>query len=89
MRFEIDPCPFCGEPVLPAEVAAGATRVVNGGRAAHVECLARSVIGSLGHQQGRCPCFGGSEDDPPGLSRREAARAAYDYYWARRGGWVN
>lgn len=42
----------------------------------HYECAARAVIGSVGHIEGRCTCYGGTEEDPPGLTRREAAKAA-------------
>jgi hypothetical protein len=40
------------------------------------------VIGSLGHQQRRCGCYveGSTEDDPPGMTMREAAKAAWEYY---------
>jgi hypothetical protein len=34
----------------------------------------------VGHQKGACPCYGGVEDDPPGATRREAARAAMEYF---------
>lgn len=44
--------------------------------AIHEECHLRSVFGSVGHQQRRCSCFGGTEEDPPGLTKREAAKAA-------------
>lgn len=44
--------------------------------AAHIECHLRSVLGSVAHIEGRCSCHGGDEHDPPGLSRRDAARAA-------------
>lgn len=42
----------------------------------HHECFMRGVTGSVGHQRGTCSCHGGSEEDPPGMTRREAARAA-------------
>ncbi len=42
----------------------------------HQECFLRSIVGSVGHQRRRCSCFGGQEEDPPGLTRREAAVAA-------------
>jgi hypothetical protein len=42
----------------------------------HRECQVRAVVGSVGHQSGKCSCFGGTEEDPPGMTRREAARAA-------------
>ena len=43
----------------------------------HFECHIRSIVGSVAHQMGRCRCFGGTESDPPDVTRREAARAAY------------
>lgn len=47
----------------------------------HRECAMRSIVGSVGHQKRECSCYGGVGDgDPPGLSAREAARAAYEYY---------
>lgn len=48
----------------------------------HQECQFRIVMGSLAHLQGRCGCFvaGSEEGDPSGMSVRQAARAAYDYW---------
>jgi len=46
----------------------------------HPECMARSVIGSVGHQRRTCPCYGGTESDPEGMTKREAARAAVAYF---------
>ncbi len=40
----------------------------------HADCALRSAAGSVGHQRGRCSCYGGDEEDPPGVSRRVAAR---------------
>ncbi len=53
-------------------------RYVLGGDQAvlHRECAARSAIGSVGHIERRCSCYGGDVDDPPGMSKREAAAAA-------------
>lgn len=66
-------CLYCDEAILEGEPF----DTVNGGAdTLHAECLLRMVIGSVGHQRERCPCFGGVEGDPVGLSRREAARAA-------------
>jgi hypothetical protein len=67
-------CFYCDEGVEPN----GGTRV--GGHHAHVECALRSVVGSLGHLQKKCSCYGGTEEDPPEMTRREAAKAASDYY---------
>lgn len=42
----------------------------------HKECFARSIFGSVGHQEKKCHCFGGNTEDPEGMTRREAAKAA-------------
>jgi hypothetical protein len=49
----------------------------------HRECALRSVIGSVGHQRGECSCYGGDVEDPPGMTRREAARVAM-LHWAEQ-----
>lgn len=64
-------CPCCDEPILEGERLAPDMRPPT-----HYECGLRAVIGSVGHQRGRCSCFGGSEEDPPGMTRRQAATAA-------------
>ena len=46
----------------------------------HTECLLRQTIGSVGHQRKTCSCFGGTEEDPPGLTKRQAALAAVREY---------
>jgi hypothetical protein len=74
-------CPQCGEPILPG----GLTQATNGGALVyHRECLIRSIVGSVGHLLRRCPCFGGVEGDPPGMTDRQAARAACDLFDSRR-----
>lgn len=83
-----DDCFWCGEPVLPEEVATERVFVMDGARRGamrdrHRECAIRAVIGSVGHQRGKCSCFGGTEEDPPGMTRREAALAA-KAEWAER-----
>lgn len=62
-------CLRCEEPILPGERADVSEPM-------HRECAIRSVVGSVGHQIGECSCYGGSREDPPGLSKREAAQAA-------------
>lgn len=47
---------------------------------AHTECFLRQIYGSIGHQKKNCSCFGGSEEDPVGLSKRESAIVAVDYF---------
>jgi hypothetical protein len=64
-------CDWCEEPVLNDD-----RRAPNYVRPTHYECGLRAAIGSVGHQKMRCFCFGGEEEDPPGLSRRQAAMAA-------------
>jgi len=76
-------CPFCREPVLLEELDGVRARELADGKHVHSECLMRSIIGSLGHQLGRCSCYGGTEEDPPGLTKRQAARAAWDYFLHR------
>lgn len=68
-------CSYCGEPLLPGE------RIEELGQRRHWECAVRVAVGSVGHQQGICSCPGmpGLMDDPPGMSRREAAEAALRY----------
>ncbi len=67
------PCIWCGESIEPGD----RVRQTNDGQGqVHFECLVRMIGGSVGHQRGRCHCHGGTEEDPPGLTRREAARAA-------------
>ena len=70
-------CAHCEE-----KIAAGDRGVFLNGdpKPFHFECFIRGVIGSVGHQKRACPCYGGCEDDPPGATRREAARAAMEYF---------
>jgi len=51
---------------------------------AHRECFLRCIIGSVGHLEMRCSCFGGSAEDPPEMSRREAAIAAVKLFELHR-----
>lgn len=72
-------CGFCGEP-LGAEGDSGA--VAN--MPSHEDCAIRAIVGGLNHLRGTCTCCGGTEPpDPPGLTRREAARLAVRYWRAR------
>lgn len=51
----------------------------------HLECQLRQTFGSVGHIEGRCHCVGGDEEDPPGLTAREAAIAAVAAYERKHG----
>jgi hypothetical protein len=46
----------------------------------HTECMLRMVAGSAAHQLGECTCFGGTREDPPEMSTREAAKLALETY---------
>lgn len=51
----------------------------------HRTCLLRCLVGGVHHQQGVCMCCGGDRPpDPPGLTRREAAKLATEYYRTKR-----
>lgn len=52
---------------------------------AHIECFLRSIIGSVAHQQHRCSCYGGTEDDSDARSYREQAREAMAWLMEHRG----
>ena len=64
-------CSYCDEPLDWR--CAPATRL-------HPECLVRVMIGSAAHQLRECTCFGGVREDPPGLTKREAARLALEVF---------
>jgi hypothetical protein len=79
-------CLHCGEAIVAGESGELTTLVTaHGGQVVplHDCCAVRMRIGSVGHQLGRCSCVGGSEDDPPGLSVRQAAEAAFSL-WQQR-----
>ena len=46
----------------------------------HKNCFLRTIFGSVGHQRKQCSCFGGTLEDPQGLTPREAADAAVREY---------
>lgn len=51
-------------------------------RPQHRECSLRSVLGSIGHLTKTCSCYKTGDEvfeDPPGLSRREAALEVWEY----------
>ena len=78
-------CGRCGEPIADIDcglfkphieqVAEGTDAKVFVGKMLpwHRECHLRSILGSVGHLMLRCSCFGGTEEDPPTLSKRQAA----------------
>jgi hypothetical protein len=75
-------CLWCKDPVTAGEEYEERPMVGSEGPRTgyiHFECAARMSLGSLGHLRGNCSCYGGKEDDPVGISRRQAARAALRY----------
>lgn len=77
-------CMWCGEPIdaehyeMP-HIGDGTFNVEQ--KPWHVECLTRSISGGLNHLLGRCSCCGGTEEpDPPEMTKREAAIAAFKHF---------
>jgi hypothetical protein len=69
-------CIWCDEPI-----SVGDRGFVDiGGYAVHLECRIRMVVGSTGHQLRKCSCYGGTEEDQPGLTRRESALKAMELF---------
>lgn len=73
-------CVYCDEPLLASEHPDLGTDGIERVEATHPECAFRMVAGSAAHQLGECTCFGGTREDPPGMSKREAARLALETY---------
>lgn len=80
-------CAWCGEGIVDDEIPPQVRASMSMGppdpnRDLHMACAIRSVVGSIGHQMGLCDCPGnpGLIDDPPGATKREAARMAKAYY---------
>ena len=69
------PCSYCGDLIEEHDIGTLAE-----GRLLHYECSMRLAVGSIGHQAGECSCHGGDQDDPPGLTRHEAAMVAERYH---------
>lgn len=72
-------CLHCQETIVEGDIGT----INYGGQIMHYECGMRGVVGSVGHLMGKCSCFGGDEEDPPGMTVREAAQAAC-ILWERR-----
>lgn len=73
-----DRCLICQEVI--SEGDSGTINVA--GQTSHYECEMRLVVGSVGHQNKLCHCFGGDQEDPEGMTIREAAVAAV-YLWEK------
>lgn len=73
-------CSWCDESIAEGDVGEVSLHVLRDGsqiyRPVHRECRVRAALGSVGHQLRKCSCYGGTEEDPEGMTKREAARAA-------------
>lgn len=80
-------CLFCGEPLVyeePEDEHEDDGPLADAANALHRECRIRMQVGSVGHQNRRCSCFGGADEDPPDMTLRQAAQAAADLWQERR-----
>lgn len=86
-------CVWCEEPIeagqrgfmIPhLEGERGKFHEVAYGRPWHHECFIRSIIGSVGHQMHVCSCYGGYAGDPEGMTKRQAAIAAFILFTNRQ-----
>lgn len=72
-------CIYCGEPIAAGEVGIlmpWYDGVVTKEVPQHRECTIRGIFGSVGHLTKACHCFGGNAEDPEGMTKRQAAKAA-------------
>jgi len=79
-------CPHCDEPVESdyQTVPHITSNEHWEDRRWHRECYVRAIVGGLNHLRGRCTCCGGTEPpDPPEMTIREAALAAYQRWMAQ------
>jgi len=69
------PCLWCGELVVPGDLMHSLLPGY------HYACAMRATLGPIAHLQGTCSCFvkDSKEHDPPGLTKRQAARLVADY----------
>lgn len=78
------PCHWCEEPIQAGDSGVMMASIDVAGKPKpvplHRECEFRSVIGSVGHLLKKCPCYGGTMNDPEGMTKREAAIAAWDLF---------
>lgn len=82
-----EPCLHCEEPIGAGDSGETTGYVAIGQPPKYVpqhkECLVRRIVGSVGHQLKKCSCHGGDYEDPPGLTKREAALCAFGLYYSR------
>jgi hypothetical protein len=82
-------CFYCEEPMTVEEITRAVVSSLPWGEACwtHQACAVRQVVGSVAHQERRCPCYGGTaREEDEALSKRQAAEAALAY-WRAHGPW--
>lgn len=95
----MDTCEYCKEPIddegdryIPLDTSGlGGWSPFQGTilqATLHRTCFLRQIVGSVAHQERRCHCYDRSSeaDDPPGMTRREGARAAVELFERTNGG---
>ncbi len=73
--FRREKCIYCEEIIWPFEKRGPILNAPT-----HNECAFRMMGGSVGHQQGICSCHGFKDHSEIGLTKREGARRALDYF---------
>jgi hypothetical protein len=76
------PCLWCDEFVVPGDLMHSLLPGY------HYACAMRTVLGPIAHVQKKCSCYvkdGSTEHDPPGLTKRQAARVVVDYVYQQPG----
>lgn len=77
-------CGWCEETVFPWEEDDKFPKIKDGSTGEdlhfHVECQIRFSLGSRDHMMKICTCYGGAEDGEEGLTKREAAQIAFEYF---------
>ncbi len=71
----MEKCAYCAE-----SIEANAEPVILGEQMYHAECIVRATQGSAAHMLKECTCYGGTRDDPPGKTLREAAKLAHETF---------
>jgi hypothetical protein len=79
-------CLWCAEAITPRELPWAVMGDGSEGEPLwrHQACALRQIVGSVAHQQGRCPCVGGTAGEDDTMSVRQAAEAALAY-WCTHG----
>lgn len=78
---EVEPCVYCGEPLLPDDpLANGVVGTAEGPRRGHIECALRMVMGGWGHHVDHQLWCVERHDPDGGLTYRESAKKVWRYH---------